>query len=756
MSNNNNHSQNCFSYSYRPNPILTMANRPFYNHLFLALLFLNTITLISQDIDYSFLDDRLTVDQRSEILVSQMTVDEKISQLTNHAVAIPRLKVPDYDWWNEALHGVARNGKATVFPQAIALGATFDPELAKQVATAISTEARAKYAISQSMGNHSKYAGLTFWTPNINIFRDPRWGRGQETYGEDPFLTSKIGVAFVRGLQGEDSVYLKTAACAKHYAVHSGPEEIRHTFNAEPSQQDLYETYLPAFEALVTEAKVEGVMGAYNAVFGVPACANTFLLQDLLKDQWGFDGYITSDCGAIGGIVWKHKYVKTPEEAAAVALMAGVNLNCGDTYKHLKKALEEGLVTEALIHERTKQLFKTRFRLGILGDSKDNPYLNIGPEEIHSEEHVALAREVAQKSIVLLKNQNNVLPLPKDIKVPYVTGPFANSADMLIGNYYGVSPNLVTILEGITDAVSLGSSLNYRSGALPFQANLNPLNWAPKVAAESDVTICVVGITADMEGEEVDAIAAADKGDRKDLKLPENQIKYIKEIAENKKGPLVLVVASGSPVSLEDIEEDCDAILQIWYPGEQGGNAVADVLFGDISPSGHLPLTFPKNVAQLPAYDDYSMKGRTYKYMIEEPAYPFGFGLSYSKSEFQNLTLSSLKVNRKEKLTITVDIANIGEYDMEEVVQVYISPKDTSGGIPLKSLKAFKRVSLKKDEKKTLTFSLEPENLKVIDTEGKKIWQKGEYTILVGNSSPSDLSVRLGAAVPQESIILLN
>ena len=732
-----------------------MANRPFYNHLFLALLFLNTITLISQDIDYSFLDDRLTVDQRSEILVSQMTVDEKISQLTNHAVAIPRLKVPDYDWWNEALHGVARNGKATVFPQAIALGATFDPELAKQVATAISTEARAKYAISQSMGNHSKYAGLTFWTPNINIFRDPRWGRGQETYGEDPFLTSKIGVAFVRGLQGEDSVYLKTAACAKHYAVHSGPEEIRHTFNAEPSQQDLYETYLPAFEALVTEAKVEGVMGAYNAVFGVPACANTFLLQDLLKDQWGFDGYITSDCGAIGGIVWKQKYVKTPEEAAAVALIAGVNLNCGDTYKHLKKALEEGLVTEALIHERTKQLFKTRFRLGILGDSKDNPYLNIGPEEIHSEEHVALAREVAQKSIVLLKNQNNVLPLPKDIKVPYVTGPFANSADMLIGNYYGVSPNLVTILEGITDAVSLGSSLNYRSGALPFQANLNPLNWAPKVAAESDVTICVVGITADMEGEEVDAIAAADKGDRKDLKLPENQIKYIKEIAENKKGPLVLVVASGSPVSLEDIEEDCDAILQIWYPGEQGGNAVADVLFGDISPSGHLPLTFPKNVAQLPAYDDYSMKGRTYKYMIEEPAYPFGFGLSYSKSEFQNLTLSSLKVNRKEKLTITVDIANIGEYDMEEVVQVYISPKDTSGGIPLKSLKAFKRVSLKKDEKKTLTFSLEPENLKVIDTEGKKIWQKGEYTILVGNSSPSDLSVRLGAAVPQESIILL-
>ena len=732
-----------------------MNNLLYFRYLFLVLLTLNAIALFSQDIDYGFLDDSLTVEQRTEILVSQMTVDEKISQLTNHAEAIPRLKVPDYDWWNEALHGVARNGKATVFPQAIALGATFDPELAKQVATAISTEARAKYAISQSMGNHSKYAGLTFWTPNINIFRDPRWGRGQETYGEDPYLTSKIGVAFVKGLQGDDPTYLKTAACAKHYAVHSGPEEIRHTFNAEPSQQDLYETYLPAFEALVTEAKVEGVMGAYNAVFGEPACANTFLLQDLLKDKWGFDGYITSDCGAIGGIVYKQKFVKTPEEAAAAALKAGVNLNCGETYKRLKKAFEEGLVTEALIHERTKQLLKTRFRLGILGGSKNNPYLNIGPEEIHSEEHIALAREVAQKSIVLLKNNNEVLPLPKNIKVPYVTGPFANSADMLIGNYYGVSPNLVTILEGITDAVSLGSSLNYRSGALPFQANLNPLNWAPKVAAESDVTICVVGITADMEGEEVDAIAAADKGDRKDLKLPANQIKYVKEIAENKKGPLVLVIASGSPVSLEDIEQDCDAILQIWYPGEQGGNAVADVLFGDISPSGHLPLTFPKNVDQLPAYDDYSMKGRTYKYMMEEPAYPFGFGLTYSKSEFRNLALSALKLNKKEKLTLTVDIANIGGYDMEEVVQVYVSPKDTSGGIPLKSLKAFKRVSLQKGEVQTLTFSLKPEELKVINEKGEKIWRKGEYNIQVGNSSPSEFSVQLGAAVPQKTSIQL-
>ena len=459
------------------------------------------LVINGQEVDFSFQNHELPLEERVEILVSQMTVDEKISQLVNGAASIDHLQVPDYNWWNEALHGVARNGKATIFPQGIGLGATFDPELVQEVASAISTEARAKYIVSQSMGNHSKYAGLTFWTPNINIFRDPRWGRGQETYGEDPFLMAKIGNAFVNGLQGNDPVYLKTAACAKHYSVHSGPEEGRHAFNADPSMQDLYETYLPAFEALVKEAKVEGVMGAYNAVYSVPACASEFLLQDILRDQWGFDGYITSDCGAIGGITWKQKYVDSPAEAAAVALKAGTNLNCGGTYKYLRKALDDGLITEELIHERTKQLFKTRFRLGMFDKDVDHPYFNISPEMIHHKVHVALAREAAQKSIVLLKNNNNTLPLSKDIKVPYVTGPFANSADMLMGSYYGVSSNLVTILEGITDAVSLGTSLNYRSGALPFQDNISPKNWAPFVAAESDVTICVVGLTADREGE---------------------------------------------------------------------------------------------------------------------------------------------------------------------------------------------------------------------------------------------------------------
>ncbi|MDV7187162.1 glycoside hydrolase family 3 C-terminal domain-containing protein [Lutibacter sp. TH_r2] len=725
---------------------------------FLAVLIICVVSqfkLNAQDIDFSFQDTSLSIEKRVDILVSQMTLEEKVGQLVNSAPSIPRLNVPDYDWWNEALHGIARNGKATIFPQGIGLGATFDPVLAKKVASAISDEARAKYKVSQSMGNHSRYSGLTFWTPNVNIFRDPRWGRGQETYGEDPFLMSKIGVAFVSGLQGDDDKYLKTAACAKHFAVHSGPENVRHTFNAEPTKQDLYETYFPAFEALVKDAKVEGVMAAYNAVYGKPAAASPYLLKEILRDTWGFDGYITSDCGAVGGIAYKMKYVKTGVEAAAVAINAGTNLNCGSTFKHVQEAMNKGLVTEELINKRTKQLFKTRFRLGMFDKDDKNPYSKIGKEEIHSEEHVQLALETAEKSIVLLKNKNNILPLPKDIKVPYVTGPFANSGDMLMGSYYGVSSNLVTILEGITDIVSLGTSLNYRSGALPFHKNINPKNYAPVVASMSDVTICVVGLTADREGEEVDAIASQDIGDKADLKLPENQVNYVKEIAKQKKGPLVLVVASGSPISLEGIEEDCDAILQIWYPGEQGGNAVARILFGDVSPSGHLPITFPKSIAQLPAYDDYSMQGRTYKYMTEEPMFPFGFGLTYSKTEIKNLTLNKEKLKSKDELNVSVEVSNIGDFDIDEVVQLYISPVKNDENLPNTSLKGFQRISLKKGETKTINFTIKAKDLKVINVEGEKVWRKGAYKVIVGNSSPSKLSEKLGAATPQFSEIIL-
>ena len=709
----------------------------------------------AQEVDYSFLDRDLPLEERVEILVSQMTLEEKISQIMHMAAPIERLGIPDYSWWNEALHGVARNGKATIFPQAIGMAATFDPGLIQKVASAISDEARAKYAISQEMGNRSKYAGLTFWSPTVNLFRDPRYGRGQECYGEDPYLLSRMGVAFVKGLQGDNPDYLKAAACAKHFAMHSGPELNKMSFNISPSPQDLHETYLPAFKALVTEAKVEGVMSAYNQSYGRPSCTSKFLLTETLRESWGFEGYITTDCGAVAGVSGNAGFADSPAEAAALALNAGTNLNCGTTFRYLKQALEQSLVTEELIHERTKQLFKTRFRLGMFDDPSENPYLNIGPEVIHCQEHINLAREVARKSIVLLKNENNTLPISKDIKVPYVTGPFANSVDMLKGSYYGVSSGYVTILEGITDAVSPGTSLNYRSGALPFHENPNPRNWAPFVAAESDIVICVVGLTADFENEGVDAIASSHHGDREDLKLPANQIRYIKQLVEKKKCPLVLVIASGSPVSLEGIEEHCEAILQIWYPGEQGGNAVADVLFGDVSPSGHLPLTFPKNVEQLPPYESYSMKGRTYKYMEEAPMFPFGFGLTYSSTRYSGISLSSSKLKKGNGLEVSVEIENTGEYDIEEVVQVYISPADTSGGLPFTSLKAFRRVPLKKGVKKSVEFSISPESLEIINESGENEWRKGEYRIIIGNSSPGELSTRLGASIPQGAIFNL-
>jgi beta-glucosidase len=733
-----------------------MENRFYTRNIVLLLLIFSPLLLKAQTVDFSYMKKGLPVDVRAELLVSQMTLDEKIGQMTHYANEILRLKVPDYNWWSEALHGVARNGEATIFPQAIGFGATFDPELIEKVADAISTEARAKFAIAQSMGNHSKFAGLTFWSPTVNLFRDPRYGRGQECYGEDPFLMSKIGVAYVNGLQGNDPNMLKAAACAKHFVMHSGPEHGKLEFNVEVSKQDLNETYFPPFKALVEDAKVEGVMTAYNMVFGKPSCTSEFLIKETLRDNWKFDGYVTSDCGAISGAAGKQGYVKTSLEAAELALKAGVNLNCGGTYKQLKKAVEKGMVTEELIHKRVVQLFKTRFRLGLFDEDNNHKYTKIGPDQIHNAEHVALAREVAQKSIVLLKNKNNVLPLSPEIKTPYITGPFANSNDVLMGSYYGVSTGLVSIMEGVTGAVSKGSSLNYRTGALPFQINPNPKNWAPNVAAESDVTICVVGTTRYLEGESVDAIASTHSGDKVDLKLPENQIRYIHQLIEKKgDSPFVLVIASGGPVSLEGIEEHCDAILQIWYPGEQGGNAVADILFGKVSPSGKLPITFPKNVNQLPSYDAYSMKGRTYKYMTKEPMFPFGYGLTYSKTEFNNLVLNSTKLKKKETLEVTVDIANVGDVDIEEVVQIYVCPENVSGGIPLKSIKGFSRASLKKGEKKSVSFSINPEDLKVVNEEGERVWRKGKYKIVVGNASPGDLSVKLGAAVPQTATIQL-
>ena len=647
---------------------------------------------------FLWMDTSLPMDVRINELISSMTIDEKISQLMNANAAIPRLGVQEYDWWNECLHGVARGGRATVFPQAIALGATFDEELAFEVASAISDEARAKFNIAQKMGNYSKYAGLTFWTPNINIFRDPRWGRGQETYGEDPFLTSRIGVAFVKGLQGDDPRYLKAAACAKHFAVHSGPEELRHEFDAIASPKDLWETYLPAFEALVKEAKVEAIMGAYNRTNSEAACASAFLLQDVLINRWGFEGHIVSDCGAIDDI-WKyHKMVDSQEEASAMAIKAGLDLNCGTAFRSLDKALDRKLLTEKDIDSALYDLLRTKFKLGFFDGDEDNVYAAIKPDVIGSEEHRKLALEEAQKSIVLVKNKNHVLPLAKELKNVFVTGPQAANEEVLLGNYYGVTNNTVNILDGIVGKLSVGTTINYRYGQLPFQENVNPIDYVIPAAVSADVCIAVMGLNGLVEGEEGAAIASDTKGDRTDIRLPESQINFLKRIKENGKGnPLVVIITGGSPIAIPEIYEIADAVLYVWYPGQEGGTAVADVLFGDVIPSGRLPFTVPKSVDDLPPFEDYSMQGRTYKYMTKEPLFPFGFGLSYTNFEYRDLTVEPASDGN---VRVCVKVENKGDFDAEEVVQVYTCSPMAGAGDPLYSLVAFKRVAIPEGQSK--------------------------------------------------------
>ncbi len=565
-----------------------------------------------------------------------MTLEEKISQMTHDAAPIERLGVPEYNWWNEALHGVARNGRATVFPQPIGLAATFDRELIHRIYTATSDEGRAKFQIAQEMENYAQYAGLTFWTPNVNIFRDPRWGRGMETYGEDPYLTSQLGMEVVKGLQGDDPRYLKSGACAKHFAVHSGPESLRHEFDAIVNRKDLYETYLPAFKALVTETNVESVMGAYNRVNGEPACASELLLNDILIKEWGFEGHILSDCWAIVDFHAGHKVTADVAESAAMALNHGVSLNCGNSYPALREALDRGLITEATIDDRLANLFITRFELGLFDPPSYNPYNDIPEKVINSDEHSEIAYEAAVKSLVLLKN-NGALPLKNDIRTLYVVGPQANNSEVLLGNYYGMSKNLVNVLEGITSRVSSGTTINYKQGVLDYRNNVNPMDWTTGEAKAADACIAVMGISSLLEGEEGESIASPDKGDRLDLNMPANQVAFLKTIKENNNNPLIVVITGGSPMTIPEVEELADAILWIWYPGQEGGNAVADVIFGNKVPSGKLPLTFPESVDQLPAYEDYSMVERTYRYMSAKPLYPFGYGLSYTDFRFNDL-----------------------------------------------------------------------------------------------------------------------
>ncbi|MAM20234.1 MAG: glycosyl hydrolase [Gramella sp.] len=692
---------------------------------------------------YAFRNTSLSMEERVADLINRLTLEEKASQMKHNSPAIERLGIPEYNWWNEALHGVGRSGVATVFPQAIGMGATFDEELIQQVADVISDEARATHNTAVKNGYRRQYSGLTFWTPNINIFRDPRWGRGQETYGEDPFLTGILGTAFVKGLQGDNEKYLKTAAAAKHFAVHSGPEKLRHEFNAEASQKDLWETYLPAFKALV-DADVETIMCAYNSTNGEPCCANKYLLQTVLRDQWNFQGHIVSDCWALADFYNGHNVVENAEEAAALAVKSGVNLNCGDTYPSLPKAVEDGLVTEEEIDEQLAILLKTKFKLGLFDPAEDNPYSSLSEKDLNTKEHRELAREVAQKSIVMLKN-DGVLPLKNDLSKYFITGPNATSIEILLGNYHGVNPDMVTVLEGVAAAIAPQSQLQYRQGTLLDRPNANPQDWASPNAGNSDATIVVLGISGVLEGEEGESIASETFGDRLDYNIPENQLTYLQKIhdAAGDK-PVVAVVTGGSPMNLEKVHELADAVLMVWYPGEEGGNAVADVIFGKVSPSGRLPITFPKSLDDLPPYEDYSMKGRTYKYMEAAPMYPFGYGLSYADFDYSDIQLSENKVKKGKKLTASVEVTNTGDTAGEEVVQLYIQDVETSVSAPKYQLFGVKRVTLEAGAQQSVEFSITPEMMELVNEKGERVLEKGTFKVYVGGSTPHERNVELG------------
>lgn len=666
-------------------------------------------------------------------LVSKMTLDEKASQLRYDAPAIPRLGIPAYNWWNEALHGVARAGTATVFPQAIGLAAAFDEELQEQIADVISTEARAKYNMQSSHGDRDIYKGLTMWSPNINIFRDPRWGRGHETYGEDPYLTSRLGIRFIKGLQGKGK-YLKTAACAKHFAVHSGPEALRHEFDAKANAKDMNETYLAAFKEAVCDAGVESVMGAYNRVNGEPACGSRFLLKDTLRDKWGFNGHVVSDCWAIRDFHTKHMVTATAPESAALAINNGCDLNCGNTYLHILEALQEKLVTEETITNACERLFTTRYMLGLFAE--DCEYDSIDYTENDTDDHAALAQLAAEKTMVLLKN-DGLLPFDaRKIKTVAVIGPNADSIPALEGNYNGTSSRYVTFLEGIRSwCSSHGIRTLYSTGSHLFRDRSSGLSQPEDRIAEAvactekaDAVIVCVGLDATLEGEEGDTGNEYFSGDKKDLNLPESQITLLKAIEKTGKR-FVTVLSAGSSMNVPQ----GNAQLLTWYPGQAGGKALARILFGEISPSGRLPVTFYKDIADLPDFEDYNMKGRTYRYIENEPLYPFGFGLSY--------TCFSLKAKMKNANTVLAEVTNNGKYDSDTVVQIYVKHNSEYATLNPR-LCGFGRISVKAGATETVEIALDKYVRTVINNEGERIsCENGD--LFIGFCQPDTYSEKL-------------
>ncbi|MGF1448488.1 MAG: glycoside hydrolase family 3 N-terminal domain-containing protein [Opitutales bacterium] len=694
-----------------------------------------------------FRDPDAPLDQRIDDLLGRLSTEEKCQQLSFNAPGVERIGLDPYNWWSEALHGVARNGRATVFPQTIGLAATWDVDLVQTVADRVALEARAKHHEALRKGSHKQCQGLTFWTPNINIFRDPRWGRGMETWGEDPILTGELGAAFVRGLQGDDEKYLKTAACAKHFAVHSGPEGERHGFDACPPREDFWNTYLPAFERLVAE-KVESVMPAYNRVYGEPCAGSYLLLRDILRERWGFEGHVVSDCWAIADFHGNHGVTETVEASAALALSAGTDLNCGAVYcEALYDAFRLKLVDEAHIDQALRRLLSTRFRLGMFDPPERVPFADTPMSVVRCEEHRDLARHSAAESFILLKNKDGALPLPPQPASMLIVGPNASNLEVMLGNYYGLSDRICTVLEGIVGRLPESVEVDYRIGIGLDTENRNPKDWSTFEASRREYVIAAMGISPLLEGEEGDAIMAVDTGDRSYIELPANQINYLRTIREriDKEGQakLIVLLFSGSPLAIPEVHEYADAILQVWYPGEAGGEAIADVLFGDAIPGGRLPMTVPRSTDCLPPFADYAMTGRAYQGMAEaDMLYPFGFGLGFSQVQLTNLQAPATH-SGSASLQVTCTVTNVGEHPVIETLQAYLT--DAHGKT---RLAAFTKVRLPVGESTQATLELPATAFTRFDGEGNRLPLEGPLQLTLAAALPVTRSETLGAPAP--------
>ena len=704
---------------------------------------------------FPFENPDLDVDERVDDLVSRLSLEEKSAQMLHESPAIPRLGIPAYNWWNECIHGVARAGLATVFPQAIGLAAMWSVQTLRDVAHAIADEARAKHHEYLRKGDHGMYKGLTFWAPNINIFRDPRWGRGHETYGECPYLTARLGVAFCRELQGDDPKKLKLVATPKHYAVHSGPEGLRHSFDAIVGPKDLRETYLPAFHACVTEGGAQSVMAAYNRTNGEPCSGSPTLLRKILREEWGFTGFVVSDCWAIKDFHESHRVTTSWEESAAMAVRAGCDLNCGCTYEHIPAAVRLGLLDEKDVDVCVKRLVRARMLLGMFDPPDRTAYASIPYEVNDCDGHRDIARVAARQSIVLLKNDRGILPLSADLRSIAVIGPNAYDHSVLRANYFGIASQTVTPLEGIRAKVSRHTKVWYAEGCKLLGTKTDGLgragnlSEAVSVAERADVVVLCLGLSADIEGEQGDAGNSEAAGDKVDLRLTGLQGRLLEAVVSVGK-PVVLVMMCGGPMDLvwADANGGVGAILQAWYPGEEGGAAIADVLFGECSPAGRLPITFPRSVDDLPPFHEYAMRGRTYRYLEKAPLYPFGYGLSYTKFRYSELALSRSRVGTSDSVDVSARVTNTGPRDGDEVVQLYVEDLESSCAIPHRELRGFDRITLAAGQSARVAFRLTPRDLSLVDERGRRVIEPGTFRITVGGSQPDARSLELLGEAP--------